>query len=137
MSTRLPYQYLVLRAVPRVDRGECVNVGVVLYCQAVDLLTCAIHVDSARLAAIDPDLDEGALCAALDTVRDVCAGVGGRGRPTLERLGARFGWLAAPRSTILQPGPVHGGTTPDPSAEVEALCRRLVHPVAASSPAAH
>lgn len=124
--TSLPYQYIVLRAVPRVDREEFLNVGVVLFCQAADVLTCDWHVDPARLTAVDPELDLDALRAMLATVGDVCAGRGAAARPELTRLGARFGWLAAPRSTILQPGPVHGGTTEDPYAEVARLCATLV-----------
>lgn len=121
----LPYQYVVLRAVPRVEREEFVNVGVVLFCQEADYLGCAHAVDEARLLALAPEVDVPALRAALGAVADVCA-VGGAGHPELRRTGARFGWLAAPRSTILQPGPVHGGVCADPAAELSRLVSLLV-----------
>lgn len=123
-----PYQYLVLRCVPRVDREEFVNVGVVLFAQEADYLDCRFHLDPARLAALSPGLDVAAVEDALEIVCDVCRGVTGRGRPTLATPGKRFGWLAAPRSTVVQPGPVHGGVTTDPAATLEQLMDRLVRP---------
>ncbi|MFN8098304.1 MAG: DUF3037 domain-containing protein [Dermatophilaceae bacterium] len=122
----IPYQYLVLRCVPRVDREEFVNVGVVLYAQDAGFLDAAFHVDTARLAAFAPDLDIAAVTEALRVVCDVCRGLTGRGRPTLATPGRRFGWLAAPRSTVVQPGPVHGGLTDDPDAALADLTDRLV-----------
>ncbi|MCB1254538.1 MAG: DUF3037 domain-containing protein [Austwickia sp.] len=124
--TTLPYQYVVVRAVPRVDREEFVNVGVVLYCQQASFLRCAWAVDEARLAALAPGLPTAELRAALAVIDDVCAGREGGGRPRLGRDGARFGWLAAPRSTIVQPGPVHGGVCADPDAELSRLVDLLV-----------
>jgi hypothetical protein len=120
------YQYVVLRCVPRVQREEFVNVGVVLYSQSADFLEAAWRVDEARLRALAPDLDLTAVADALDTVCRVCRGETGGGLPTLGGLGKRFGWLSAPRSTVVQPGPVHGGLTSDPGAELEALLERLV-----------
>ncbi len=122
----IPYQYLVLRCVPRVDREEFVNVGVVLHAQDAGFLDAAFHVDAARLTAVAPDLDLEAVTDALQVVCDVCRGVTGRGRPTLATPGKRFGWLAAPRSTVVQPGPVHGGLTDDPAAALADLTARLV-----------
>ncbi|QQS00596.1 MAG: DUF3037 domain-containing protein [Austwickia sp.] len=122
----LPYQYVVLRCVPRVEREEFLNVGVVLYCQDADYLGCAWCVAEPRLRAVTPALDLAALRAALAAAEDVCAGREGGGLPSLGRPGARFGWLAAPRSTILQPGPVHGGATADPEAELARLVDLLV-----------
>ena len=121
-----PYQYVVLRCVPRVDRGECVNVGVVLFSQSAGFLGAACHVDEDRLRALSPDLDLEAVSASLAVVDDVCAGTDGGGRPRLATPGKRFGWLSAPRSTVIQPSGVHGGTTADPGAELEALLDRLV-----------
>ena len=121
-----PYQYVVLRCVPRVDRGECVNVGVVLFSQSAGFLGAACHVDEDRLRALSPDLDLEAVSASLAVVDDVCAGTDGGGRPRLATPGKRFGWLSAPRSTVIQPSGVHGGTTADPAAELEALLDRLV-----------
>ncbi|MGE9807611.1 MULTISPECIES: DUF3037 domain-containing protein [unclassified Janibacter] len=123
---RHAYQYVTLRCVPRVDREEFLNVGVVLYSQSADVLDACTALDPARLTAFAPELDVDGVTAALAIVADVCAGVEGGGRPVLGPLGRRFGWLSAPRSTILQPSPVHSGLTDDPRGELEALCRRLV-----------
>lgn len=124
----LPYQYVVLRAVPRVEREEFVNVGVVVYCQAVELLDVAAHVDEDRLRALHPDLDLDTLRRSLDRVGGICRGEPGTGLDAGSRLGARFGWIAAPRSTVLQPGPRHGGTTRDPQGVAAELLGRLVGP---------
>jgi hypothetical protein len=122
----LPFEYAVLRAVPRIDRGEAINVGVVLYCQARDYLGCGIHLDPQRLLALDPDADVVAVGAALDGVRAVCAGERAAGAAAATTPRARFGWLTAPRSTVVQPGPVHSGLTGDPAAKLAALLERLV-----------
>ncbi len=120
------YQYVVLRCVPRVEREEFLNVGVVLYCQGADFLEAAYHVDEDRLRAVAPTLGLDEVADALETICQVCRGVTGGGLPTLGGLGKRFGWLSAPRSTVVQPGPVHGGLTADPEAELATLLRRLV-----------
>jgi Protein of unknown function (DUF3037) len=124
--TRHGYQYVVLRCVPRVEREEFVNVGVVLYCQGQDFLDAAYRVDETRLRAFAPLLDPGEVAASLETVCRVCRGETGGGLPDLGGLGRRFGWLTAPRSTVVQPGPVHGGLTSDAGAELAALLGRLV-----------
>ena len=126
MPELLPYQYVVMRCVPRVEREEFVNVGVVLYSQAADLLEAAWHVDTDRVQALFPALDVARLCDALTFVEGVCAGDERGGSAAAQSLGQRFGFLKAPRSTVLQPGPVHGGLTVDPRAELEHLLERLV-----------
>lgn len=123
---RLPYQYVVLRCVPRVEREEFVNVGVVLFCQDSGFLDCAWALDEVRLRALAPALEAAEVRDALVVAKDVCAGREGDGRPRLGRAGARFGWLAAPRSTILQPGLVHGGLCADPASELSRLVDVLV-----------
>lgn len=120
------YQYVVLRLVPRVEREEFINVGVVLHSQEADFLRGAFAVDDARARALDPELDLDAVRSALETVCRVADGEHSASTPRLDRLGPRFGWLSAPRSTIVQPGPVHGGTTEDPAATLEHLVRVLV-----------
>lgn len=120
------YQYVVLRCVPRVDRDEFINVGVVLHSQGADFLDCAFTVDPDRLRPLSPDLDLASVDAALETMGAICRGEQAPGRPSLDRLGQRFGWIAAPRSTVVQPGPVHGGLTGDPAAELQRLLARLV-----------
>ncbi len=124
--TRPGYQYVVLRCVPRVEREEFLNVGVVLYSQGADFLEAAYRVDEARLRAFAPQIDLEDVDQALETICQVCRGVTGGGLPTLGGLGRRFGWLSAPRSTVVQPGPVHGGLTEDPAAELADLLNRLV-----------
>ena len=120
------YQYVALRCVPRVEREEFVNVGVILYSQGAEFLEAAYHVDEDRLQILFPDVDATAVADALETVCQVCRGVTGGGLPTLGGLGRRFGWLSAPRSTVVQPGPVHGGLTDDPAVALRALVERLV-----------
>lgn len=127
MTTALvSYEYVVLRCVPRVDRDEFSNVGVVLHSQAADFLSCAFNADPGRLRSLSPDLDLESLRAALENVCAVCRGEHAPGHPWMDTLGKRFGWLAAPRSTVVQPGPVHGGLTRHPGAELERLLARLV-----------
>lgn len=126
MSGRMAFEYAVLRAVPRVDRGECVNVGVVLYCQAADYLRLLLHVDDARLLALDPRVDLEAVRAALAGIQAVCAGDAAAGPAAAGSRRERFGWLTAPRSTVVQAGPVHSGVTLDPDAHLHRLLERLV-----------
>jgi len=121
-----PYQYVVLRCVPRVDREEFVNVGVVLYSEETRFLSAAWNIDPERLRSLDPRIDVDQVCEALDFVDGVCAGDARAGAAGEQPLGTRFGFLKAPRSTVLQPGPVHGGLTTDPARQLEHLLERLV-----------
>lgn len=120
------YQYVLLRLVPRVDRGEFINIGAVLYCQATEFLDAAWDLDEARVRALSPVCDVDGVRSVLARIRSVCQGETGRGLPTLDKPGQRFGWIIAPRSTIVQPGPVHGGLCEDPSAELQRLLDHLV-----------
>lgn len=124
--TRQAYQYVVLRCVPRVDREEFVNVGVVVFCHATDLLEVGWHVDRTRLTALWPDLDLDRVCAAMDVVEAICVGDPRVGLAAAETLSRRFGFLKAPRSTVLQPGPVHGGVSTAPEREAARLLDLLV-----------
>ncbi len=133
-----PYQYVTLRCVPRVEREEFVNVGVVLYCPAEDYLGVRSSVDADRIRALDADVDVASVQAALDAVDRVCRGeahagfgVGVRAtaygsRAEKDDASTRFGFLKAPKSTVLQPGPVHGGVTSDPARTLEHLLEQLV-----------
>ncbi|MBM7520132.1 DUF3037 domain-containing protein [Nocardioides nitrophenolicus] len=133
-----PYQYVALRCVPRVEREEFVNVGVVLHCPAEDYLGVRSSVDPDRIRALDADADIAAVRAALEAVERVCRGeahadfgVGLRAtaygfRAQKDDVSTRFGFLKAPKSTVLQPGPVHGGVTSDPARTLEHLLQRLV-----------
>ncbi len=126
MSERLSYEYIVLRCVPRVDREEFLNVGVVLHCQSADFLKAVWHVDQDRLRSLDPRVDVDQVCESLAFVEAVCAGHPTAGGPGAVPLSQRFGFLKAPRSTVLQPGPVHGGVTTDPGRQLERLLEQLV-----------
>jgi hypothetical protein len=126
MTGRMGFQYVVLRCVPRVDREEFVNVGVVLYCQQADFLEARGFVDVDRLRLLAPDVDVAAVRSALDAVEAVCRGDESAGAAGRAPMGTRFGFVKAPRSTVVQPGPVHGGTTSDPSAQLDHLLERQV-----------
>ena len=117
----VPVEYAYLRAVPRVELGESVNVGVLVYCQARAYLACATWLDAARVRALDPAVDVEGLAAALSAVAEVCRGGEDAGPAGAIPAGQRFRWLTAPRSAVLQPGPVHMGLCCDP----EETLRRL------------
>ncbi|HEX5090432.1 MAG TPA: DUF3037 domain-containing protein [Nocardioides sp.] len=123
---KLAYEYVVLRCVPRVDREEFLNVGVVLHCQQADFLDVAWRIDPERLQVLDPMIDTDQVCEALAFVEAVCTGHPTGGAPAAQPLSQRFGFLKAPRSTVLQPGPVHGGVTSDPARELQRLLEQLV-----------
>ncbi|MFJ6744044.1 DUF3037 domain-containing protein [Streptomyces sp. NPDC091279] len=120
------YEYALLRVVPRVERGERLNAGVLLYCRARSYLAARIHLDEHRLRALDPDADLAGIHAALDVVAAVCEGGETAGQAAGDDAGRRFRWIVAPRSTIVRPGPVHTGLTADPVAETERLLDLLV-----------
>ncbi|SDD10297.1 DUF3037 domain-containing protein [Actinokineospora iranica] len=121
------FEYALLRAVPRQDRGEAINVGLLLYCAPLDYLRCRTHVAPDRLLALDPALDLDVLADALSHLCRSCDGVVGdpvTGIPP----GQHFRWLTAPRSTLVQTSPTHTGLTADPEADLERLFRLLVLP---------
>jgi hypothetical protein len=121
--SRAVFEYALLRAAPRVERGEYVNIGVVLYCQSADFLTVRVAVDGMRLRALDGSADVDGIASAATALERTCAGEGPAGETS---LGQRFRWLTAPRSTVLHAGPVHSGLTSDPEAEVERLLASMV-----------
>ncbi len=118
------FSYAVLRVVPRVDRAEFVVAGVLLYCQDADVLACRTALSAERVMAVDPKADVEAVTEALGGVALTCDGAGPVGALT---LGQRFRWLTAPRSTVLQTGPVHGGLCARPMDELDRLFA-LAHP---------
>jgi hypothetical protein len=124
----VPFEYAVLRVVPRVERGESINAGVVVYCHDQDFLGARVHLDVPRLLALDPGANVAAIRAALVAAADTCS-PDGSGPAAGEQIGRRFRWLTAPRSTVVQPGPVHTGLTADAAAELDRLLALLVHPV--------
>jgi hypothetical protein len=126
VSAEYTYDYSIVRVVPRVDRGEQINVGVILSCSGMDFLDARIELDEAALLAIDPAAVIAAIRTNLDTIPAVC-----RGGPEAGPIGelpprGRFRWLVAPRSTMIQPSAVHTGRTSDPAASLEHLMDRVV-----------
>jgi hypothetical protein len=119
------FEYAVLRVVPRVDRGEVINAGVLLYCRPLRYLGARIALDAGLLLALDPAADVAGVERALAAAAAVCEGNGAEPAGQ-EDIGRRFRWLTAPRSTVVQPGPVHTGLTRDPEAEIDRLLRELV-----------
>jgi hypothetical protein len=122
----LVFEYAVLRVVPRIERGERINAGVLVYCQAESFLAARIHLDETRLHCLAPDADTASVRAALGAMAGVCAGGTGAGQAEGEAAGRRFRWLTAPRSTVVQAGPVHSGLTADLEGEPERLLGLLV-----------
>ena len=122
------FEYALLRVVPRVERGEFINAGVVLYCQDARFLDARVHLDPERLRAIEPKLDPEAVRAHLEVARQVCEGGPEAGAVGLLPPVQRFGWLVAPRSTVVQPSPVHTGFANDPEEAIEHLLQVMVRP---------
>ena len=125
-SHPVPFEYAILRVVPRVDRGEAMNAGILLYCRPLNYLQAMIELDRDRLLALDQGADVPAIERALAAIVRVCQQDPGSGQAGLQDIGRRFGWLTAPRSTVVQPGPVHTGLTSDPAAEASRLLAALV-----------
>ncbi len=125
-AVREVFEYAVLQVVPRVERGEVLNAGVVLYCRQLDYLAVLTELDASRLAALDRGCDPEPIRQALAATMRAGHEASATGR---DARGQFFRWLTAPRSTVIQPGPVHTGLTDDPAAEHERLMRLLVRPL--------
>jgi Protein of unknown function (DUF3037) len=125
------YSYAVVRVVPRVERGECINVGVILFAREARYLAARVELDPARLRALAPHADVALIERHLATFAAIC-----EGRPEGGPVAAlpppdRFHWLTAPRSTVIQTSPVHGGVTTDPTTALEELLDTFVRPPSA------
>lgn len=127
MPAPTSYDYAIIRVVPRVERGEYINAGVVVFCRQRRFLAAAIALDPVRLALLAPDLDPEEVGRHLALFPRICAGGTGAGPIGALNMAERFHWLVAPRSSIIQISPVHCGITSDPEAEVTRLLDRLVH----------
>jgi hypothetical protein len=121
-----PFQYAMVRVVPRVERGEAFNAGVVLFCRPLRFLGARAELDERLLAALAPDCDPVEVRAQLETLVAVADGRPEGGRVASLPQSERFHWLTAPASTIVQPSAVHTGLTTEPEAELERLFRMLV-----------
>jgi len=124
------YDYAIVRIVPRVEREEFMNVGVIVSCPLRNFLEARFELDDKRLLALDPTLDLDTIRAHTNSIRMICAG-GAEAGP-LARLSQRerFHWLVAPRSTIIQTSPVHTGKCGDPAQLIEHLLKKMVLPAA-------
>ena len=129
MPAEYTYDYAIIRVVPRVERGEQINVGVILSCPDLEFLDARIELDEARLLALDPAVDLATVRASLDTIPAVCRGSADAGPIAALPQRGRFRWLVSPRSTIIQTSPVHTGRTSDPAASLEQLMDRAVRPL--------
>jgi hypothetical protein len=127
-SDSTPFSYLILRVVPSVERGERLNVGVVLFCRQLGFLGARVAVDEGRLAALAPRVGVAEVREHLHALVRVAEGDPGAGPIAALEPSERFGWLAAPSSTIVQPSEVHTGLCHDPPAMLDALFARLVTP---------
>lgn len=126
MPERHTFDYAVVRVVPHVEREEFLNVGVILLSQSADFLKALFHVNTERLSVLAPELDFKEIQNHLEAIRLICEG--GPDAGPIGRLPrrARFDWLVAPRSTIIQTSPVHTGLCPDPHKALEQLVQKMV-----------
>jgi hypothetical protein len=120
------YDYAVVRVVPRVERGEFVNAGIILSCDVERILSASIDLDENALLALDSHVDMQLVKTVLASIPAICAG--GENAGDIGKMSARerFHWLVAPRSTIVQTSPVHTGQCTDPAAALEHLMRTMV-----------
>jgi hypothetical protein len=126
VSERHSFEYAIIRVVPHIEREEFINVGVILSCQEADFLDAMFEVDAKRLNGLAPELDTGEIEAHLEAIRLICEG--GERAGSIGRLPrrARFDWLVAPRSTIIQTSAVHTGLCSDPQQALEHLLKKMV-----------
>lgn len=126
MSAEHTYDYAIIRVVPRVERGEMINVGVVLSCPELDYLDAGVEVDESRLRALDETLDIDDIRAHLASIPAICRGGADAGPIGTLPQRNRFHWLVSPRSTIIQMSPVHTGRTGNPAAALDKLMDTMV-----------
>jgi len=120
------FDYAILRVVPRVEREECINAGVLLFCLERDFLAARVEVNEARLRALWPGTDAELVRQHLEAIPRICAGGPDGGPIARMSLRERFHWLVAPRSTIIQVSPVHTGLCDSPERALDELFRRMV-----------
>ena len=123
---RSPFQYAIVRVVPRVERGECLNVGVVLFARTLEYLGMRVALDRERLRAISPDTDPGPVDDQLAGRLRIATGDPGAGPIAAMEVHQRFHWLVAPSSTVVQPSAVHTGLCDDPAQTLDRLFDTLV-----------
>jgi|SRR5579875_2526315 hypothetical protein len=126
MPEHSSYDYSIIRVVPRVERGECINVGVILFCRTRRFLGTLIHLDEQRLLTLAPELDLDMVREQLEMIELTCKGRPEAGNIGRMSLSERFHWLVSPRSTVVQPSPVHSGLCDDPEAALRHLLKSMV-----------
>ena len=129
MPTPDSFDYAVIRVVPRVERGEVINAGVVLFCLQRDFLDARVELDRNRLHALDPNADVSLIEEHLRAIPRLCSGGADAGPLGALSRKERFHWLTSPRSTMLQPSPVHSGLCEDPRSALEHLLQTMVRPL--------
>jgi hypothetical protein len=120
------FDYAVVRVVPRVEREEFINAGVILFCRTARFLAARVSLDEERLHALAPGCDFGEVRRHLDLIPVIAAGDPAGGPPSAWEMPERFHWLTAPRSTVVQVGPVHSGVTADPQRSLDRLFGTMV-----------
>jgi hypothetical protein len=128
------FDYAVVRVVPRVEREEFLNAGVILYCAEADYLGARVELSPGRLRALAPDVDLALVASHLEAIPLIAAGEKGSGPIGALSRRERWHWLVAPRSTIIQVSPVHAGLCQDPAQALQHLLDRMVRPVGAPPP---
>jgi hypothetical protein len=126
LTERSSFDYAIVRVVPRVERDEFLNAGVILFCRTRDFLAARIELDTARLTLLAPELDVDEVQRHLESVLRICSGGADSGPIGQLSLAERFHWLVSPCSTIIQPSPVHSGLCTDPATALERLVARAV-----------
>jgi hypothetical protein len=126
VPSRSPFQYAIVRVVPRIERGERLNAGVIILCRPRRYLAARTALDGARLRALAPDSDPDLVRPHLEAIERIAAGDASAGPIARLTQAERFHWLVSPSSTIIQPSEVHTGLTDDPAAELNALFDDLV-----------
>ena len=126
MPARSSFDYAVIRVVPRVEREEFINAGVLLFCLEKDFLAARIEVDERRLLALWPEIDIELVRQHLEAIPRICAGSPDGGPIAKLSLRERFHWLVAPRSTVIQVSPVHAGLCASPERALDELFRQMV-----------
>lgn len=126
MPATSSYDYAIIRVVPYVERGECINVGIILFCRTRRFLGMQLHVDQQRISVFAPQLDLTAVQQQLEHLQRVCYGKDGSGPIGQLAQPERFHWLVAPRSTIIQSSEVHSGMCSDPERALQDLLKKLV-----------
>lgn len=129
LANAMPFQWAVLQVVPRVERDERFNAGVIVFCRSRRFLDAQVWLDPRKLAALDPQADPELIRAHLNTLARIAVGDVTAGPIARLDQAERFHWLAAPTSTVVQPSAVHGGVTADPSGTLEKLFHQMVAPL--------